>query len=184
MSLFKYLNFFLFQKQLMYTECNFIITFGLFTYRKIKTKFMIIPVITKSMILLFRSIICSLEYYILNTSSFYSIIQSFFLGSLIGYYHGFRLLGRGYKTYLQLNNYVFRLGYSHNIYFILPLQYKGFIKEKLKNFWLIKGVNLTRLSNIISKIRNFRIPNTYRYKGIYKMNDNYKLKLTKKGNAL
>jgi ribosomal protein L6P/L9E len=184
MSLFKYTCLLPFNQQLLYIECNSIITFGILSTRKIQLKQFLLSFVSNSSFFIYRSIFCNFYYFLSYWQQISSIIQSFFFGGLFGYYHGFRLLGRGYKTYLQLNNYTFRLGYSHNIYYCLPLNYKAQFKEKTKNFWILKASNNILLSNIIAKIRNFKIPNTYRYKGIYRINDSYVLKATKKGGSL
>jgi hypothetical protein len=184
MYLYKYLCLLQHNKQLIYTECNNIISFSIFSIRKIKHQPYLMHQINNSSFFIYCSIFCNATLFIKYWKQFYFVLQSFFLGSLFGYYHGFRLLGRGYKAYVQLNNFVFRLGYSHNVYFMLPLLYKTVLKEKTKNFWMIKGTNNVSLSNLISFIRNFKIPNAYRFKGIYKLNDSYRIKLTKKGGAL
>jgi large subunit ribosomal protein L6 len=146
-------------------------------------KYLICQYLRSSFYIYFSSF-CSnasiLEYY----KRVNSIFQSFFFGGLFGYNNGFRILGRGYKAYVHLNNYIFRLGYSHNVYYVLPLLFKSSMKDKTKNFWMIRGTNNVALSNIISMVRNFKIPNTYRFKGIYKLNDSYRIKLTKKGGTL
>jgi ribosomal protein L6P/L9E len=61
------------------------------------------------------------------------------------------------------------------------MSFKTQFKEKMKHFWIIRGLDYTKLSIIINKVRSFRIPNTYRHKGIYRMEDSYKVKATKKG---
>jgi hypothetical protein len=184
MSLFKYCNLQANQVQLLYIESSNVIQFGIFSYKKIKVHSFMYFYLNNSAFLIYKSIFCSIRLFLKYWRSFFFILQAFFFGNLIGYLHGFRLLGRGYKTYLNLNNYVFRLGYSHNIYYTMPFYYKTQLKEKIKNFWIVKGTSNTALSNIMARIRSFRIPNTYRYKGVYRMNESYKLKINKKGNAL
>lgn len=184
MYLYQYLCVLSFKQQLVYVECNHLINFSLFSIRKFKTKTYLINVIDNSSFFIYCSSFFKITNFTLYWKRIYPLIQSFFVGGVFGYLHGFRLLGRGYKAYLHLNNYAFRLGYSHNIYYVLPLLYKTTKKEKSKNFWKIRGTNKISLSNIISTIRNFRIPNAYRFKGIYRINETYRLKLTKKGSAL
>lgn len=184
MYLFKYLCISQYNKQLVYLECNKIVSFSLFSIRKFKCKNYLISLIYNSSFYIYCSVFCTVSKFMFYWKQISPLFQSFFFGGLFGYYHGFRILGRGYKAYVHLNNYVFRLGYSHNVYYLLPLLYKTSIKDKSKNFWMIKGTNNVSLSNIISSIRNFKIPNTYRFKGIYKLNDSYRIKLTKKGGAL
>jgi hypothetical protein len=184
MYLAKYLGMLQYNKQLLYTECNILINFSNFSIRKIKHQSYLMHQIYKSSFYIYCSTFCKISIFLQYWKQFYPVFQSFFLGGLFGYYHGFRILGRGYKAYAHLNNYIFRLGYSHNVYYVLPLLYKTNTKEKSKNFWMIRGTNNISLSNLVSSIRNFKIPNAYRFKGIYKLNDSYRLKLTKKGGAL
>jgi len=184
MYLFNYLTLLQYNKQLLYTECNTIVCFSIFSIRKIKHQPYLMHQVLNSSFHIYCSVFCNVNYFLQYWKQFYPVIQSFFLGGLFGYYHGFRILGRGYKAYAHLNNYVFRLGYSHNVYFMLPLLYRTTMKEKAKNFWMVRGTNNVSLSNIISFIRNFKIPNAYRFKGIYKLNDSYRIKVTKKGGAL
>jgi hypothetical protein len=184
MYLHKYLCISQFNKQLVYIECNQIINFSLFSIRKLKMHRYLICELLKSSFYIYFSTFCVHSLVLSYYKSITSIVQSFFFGGLFGYYNGFRILGRGYKAYVHLNNYIFRLGYSHNVYYVLPLSFKSASKDKTKNFWMLRGTNNVALSNIVSMVRNFKIPNAYRFKGIYRLNDLYRLKLTKKGGAL
>jgi large subunit ribosomal protein L6 len=184
MVLFKYLSLSYYNNCLIYIEGNQLVNFGIFSTRKIRVYLSFLIFQNDSSIYVFSSVFNNFYFFIKNWKYLYAILRSFFFGSLFGYLHGFRLVGRGYKAYLQLNNFIFRLGYSHNVYYSLPLHYKTAIKDKMRNFWLIKGVNLTSLSTVINHIRSFRIPNVYMHKGIYKIGDSYRIKATKKGNVL
>lgn len=184
MTLFKYLSLNCYNNCLLYVEGNQFIHFGFFSTRKLKVLPYFLIFHSYSSLFIFSSIFSNSSNFLLHWKYLYPILKSFFFGSFFGYYHGFRLIGRGYKAYLFFNNFVFRLGYSHNVYYTLPLHYKTSVKDKMKNFWTIRGVDINSLSVVVSLIRGFRIPNTYMHKGIYKMNDLYKIKATKKGNIL
>jgi hypothetical protein len=96
------------------------------------------------------------QYYLFqffNTSFFYS------MGHL-------KLEGRGYKLYLFLNQLVFKVGYSHLCYFLLPFSFFLFSKKK-RSYYKLVGYSKDYLGNILSYLQAYRIPHIYKKKGIF-----------------
>ena len=163
-----------------YIEGSFILLFTKVNTKKMKFVSDTMFFVHKSCLSVFKSIISILysNIGIISTS-----VRNLFFSTLLGYTHGFRLIGRGYKSYLDLNSFLFRLGYSHNIYYTLPFYFKGLLKPKFKKFWLIRSFNYLSLSRFVYFIKNFRIPNKYMHKGIYVKNNtkDYSVRSTKIG---
>jgi ribosomal protein L6P/L9E len=111
----------------------------------------------------------------LNNKIIYSLnqIRFFISANLYGLASRFRMIGRGYYLYSNKNILYFRLGFSHVIKFILPLDTQIKKKKKKKNFWVLHGFSLNQLSHIQQAIRGLRGPNLYskRIKGISLYNE-------------
>ena len=117
--------------------------------------------------------LCSYAY--LNNKIIYSLnkIRFFLSVNLYGVASRFRMIGRGYYLYSNKNILYFRLGFSHVVKFILPLDTQIKKKKKKKNFWVLHGFSLDKLSQIQQIIRGLRGPNLYskRIKGISLYNE-------------
>lgn len=165
---------------LPYIEGNLILLFTLVNTKKMKFRNKIVLKMKNCFLTIHKSIIGVLNS---NISTISVFINNLFFSSLLGYIHGFRLIGRGYKAYLDSNSFLFRLGYSHNIYYVLPFFLSGLSKPKFKKFWLIRSFDFSLVSRFVYVIRNFRIPNKYMHKGIYIRNNivDYDVRPTKIG---
>jgi hypothetical protein len=96
----------------------------------------------------------------------------------------FRVVGRGYKLYLDRNNMAFRLGYSHNIYFLMPLECYMQKKEKSVAFWKIYGVSRQQQNYLLHQWKYMKYPNCYTSKGIFRENEWFVQKEGKKAYSL
>lgn len=96
----------------------------------------------------------------------------------------FRINGRGYRLFSELNHILFKLGYSHVINYTLPIQYEMQKKEKSQSFFKISGIGISNFSNILYKIKSFRYPNVYSKKGIFLRNELIQFKEGKKNFTL
>jgi ribosomal protein L6P/L9E len=183
MVLFKNLYLIPFSNSFVYIEGNLILIISKISIKKLKlfNNFFILN--KNSLFFIYSSIINSLYSFNASFKKIEFFLNEFFFGSFIGFSNGFRLIGRGYKAYTHINNFLFRLGYSHNIYYTLPFFVKVFSKLKFKKFWIIKSLDSLNLSKFIYLIRDFKMPNTYMYKGIYPKNNliDYNIKSTKIG---
>lgn len=83
----------------------------------------------------------------------------------------FRINGRGYRLFSQLNHILFKLGYSHVINYTLPIQYEIQKKEKHQSFYKISGIGLQNVGSILAQLKYLRLPNVYSKKGIFRKND-------------
>lgn len=136
----------------------------------IYSKLAIIKVLTNSKDIYISSL-NSIERYV---SIFGSIKYTFALSSVFnncvyGITKRFRVVGRGYKTHARTFVISNKLGYSHLLFTVLPLQYR-FGKRKRKdklNFWRIFGTDVNKLGNYLYTIEQYKIPNVYTKKGIY-----------------
>lgn len=167
-----------------YVECNQIVAVGRLGAKKM---------ITSNHFMYYNEFVGLAAYYssflsgkpLLNSWFFnYLSLHGLFKSVFFGFLSGFRIVGRGYKAYLNFNNLVFRLGYSHNIYYFMPLAIKTFKKEKMGNFWAIRSLDFTQITSIANVIRSFRRGNVYRTKGIYTMDGVYPKKNNKSSATL
>ncbi len=96
----------------------------------------------------------------------------------------FRIVGRGYKLYSDKNNLAFRLGYSHNVYFLTPLDCYIPKKEKSTIFWKLYGVSKQQQNYLLHQWKYFKAPNCYTAKGIFRENEWFVKKEGKKAYSL
>ncbi len=97
-----------------------------------------------------------------------SLLNNLVVGVSQGYKHELELVGVGYKATNNGNIVDFSLGYSHNIYLIIPSEIKVETKmEKGKNPLVILESNDKQLLGLVSaKIKSLRKPEPYKGKGI------------------
>lgn len=90
------------------------------------------------------------------------------------------LKGIGYRISFSTNleNIVFKLGYSHLI--ILPIPEQIFNVSIVKNLISMQSYDITFLGNFLAKIRGFRIPDSYKGKGFIRKNEKLIVKQLKK----
>ena len=94
------------------------------------------------------------------------------------------LIGVGYKVFEinSLNDSYkllhFKLGYSHNIYYKIPINLN--IKIRQSNKLFISGYDSNLVSNSSSIIKSYKLPEPYKGKGILYFNESIELKEGKK----
>lgn len=108
-----------------------------------------------------------------------SLFQNSILGVQQGYLEFLELVGVGYKaTLINQNTIQFQLGQSHDILFQIPPALKAFsVKPTLLGLY---GVDKACLGQIAADIRNLKIPEIYKGKGIRYKDESIKLKVGKK----
>ena len=92
------------------------------------------------------------------------------------------LVGVGYRVfpYQKMDNQVyFKLGYSHMVYFKVPLQFSIFCSKSIKIF-LYGNSSYKELTQVASQIRSYKVPEIYKGKGILYYQEEVKLKKGKK----
>lgn len=97
-------------------------------------------------------------------------------------YQKLKLIGVGYRAF-PVENFedhllLLRLGYSHPIYFKIPLKIKIFSLKLTKLF--LYGYSYQKLTFTASKIRSNKVPEPYKGKGILYENEQITLKEGKK----
>jgi ribosomal protein L6P/L9E len=81
-------------------------------------------------------------------------------------------------NYLTKNNILeLKLGFSNLIHVAVPSSLKIY---KNKNLLTIEGYNSSLVGNFAYLIQSFRFPDSYKGKGIWYKNQNFKLKIVKK----
>ena len=92
-----------------------------------------------------------------------------------------KMVGIGYKVFLdnKINNLLkLKLGYSHFIYYKLPIEMNVSISKSTIIY--ISGNCLDNVTQITSNIRSYKKPEPYKGKGILYFNEKIKLKPGKK----
>jgi len=87
----------------------------------------------------------------------------------VGFLVSLRIVGVGYRAFLEKNKEEkhvlnFKLGYSHNLKYIVPDSIRAFLLEP--TCICLFGIDKNQVSQVASKIRNFKVPERYKGKGI------------------
>ena len=94
-------------------------------------------------------------------------------------YKNLNFIGIGYRaSFLENNLILFKLGYSHPVYFSVPVNLKISCLKLTKLF--IKGNSYKNVTAAASWIRAKKLPEVYKSKGIFYKNEQIKLKEGKK----
>ena len=89
-----------------------------------------------------------------------------------------KLVGVGYKAFLNKNLIQFRLGFSHPIFYKIPKKIE--IKIVKSNSIFIFGNSIQSVTQLASIIKSYKKPEPYKGKGILYYNEKIKLKQGKK----
>jgi large subunit ribosomal protein L6 len=113
--------------------------------------------------------------------AFYVVVLTKLLhGIERGFRERLRIVGVGFKALVQNSNLQLKLGYSHLIEWKIPKTIQ-IVCSKLKGtVLLIKGNEPYKVSQIATQIREFRVPDVYKGKGIKKDNEILVLKKGKR----
>lgn len=117
-----------------------------------------------------------------NSKSYYGLLNRLILNKIQGLNRGFlvylKIVGIGYRASLQENTLFLKLGYSHDILYKIPSSIKVFLLDP--TIICLFGIDKNQVTQIASKLRNFRRPSVYKGKGIRLLNENIFLKLGKR----
>ena len=91
-----------------------------------------------------------------------------------------KFVGVGYKANLKKNLLIFRLGFSHKIFILLPKFIKIIKIKKRPPTFILKSVDFNILKTTSFIIQSFKKPEPYKGKGILFLNQYLKLKEGKK----
>nr|YP_009051062.1 ribosomal protein L6 [Galdieria sulphuraria]AIG92506.1 ribosomal protein L6 [Galdieria sulphuraria] len=118
-----------------------------------------------------------------KTNELYGLYRTLINNMIIGVNTKFskylELKGVGYRSQLENKILTLNLGYSHPIKFVIP----DSISIEIENNTIIKisGIDKQLVGEVASRIRNFRLPEPYKGKGIHYRGEYIKLKAGKTG---
>lgn len=111
-----------------------------------------------------------------------SLIKQCFIETTYTLYKKLKLVGVGYKVFsidsIDYKLLMFKLGYSHQIYFKIPKNLKILSLKFTKIF--VCGTSFQDVTQISSLIRSYKKPEPYKGKGILYENEKISLKEGKK----
>ena len=111
-----------------------------------------------------------------------ALIKQLIVETSAKFYKKLKLIGVGYRVFNDENFknklLLFKLGYSHFIYFKIPVNLKIFCLKLTKLF--IYGNSYKEITQIASIIRTYKAPDPYKGKGILYDNEKIVLKEGKK----
>lgn len=111
-----------------------------------------------------------------------ALIKQMFLETTTVLYKKLKFIGVGYKVFYSKeatnNLLLFKLGFSHSIYFKIPNTIKIFCFKQTKLF--LYGTSYQSVAQITSLVRSCKSPEPYKGKGILYENEKIKLKEGKK----
>lgn len=108
----------------------------------------------------------------------YSLLKNYIDGISKGYTKVLDLIGVGFKTLLDKNFLIFKLGYSHKVIYKIPSNI--LIKCPKQNKIIIFGINKQEVNEAVAKIQLLKKIDPYKGKGILLENTKLKLKEGKK----
>ncbi|QJC31697.1 50S ribosomal protein L6 [Enterobacteriaceae endosymbiont of Donacia tomentosa] len=107
-----------------------------------------------------------------------AIINSMIIGVTIGFTKKLLLFGVGYKVSIKENIINLLLGFSHPIFYKLPLGIKGTCTNS--NEIILNGFDKQLLGQVAANIRSYRPPEAYKGKGIRYSDEKIRTKEIKK----
>nr|YP_009393771.1 ribosomal protein L6 [Caloglossa beccarii]ARW62333.1 ribosomal protein L6 [Caloglossa beccarii] len=108
-----------------------------------------------------------------------SIINNMVIGVSQGFEKKLIINGVGYRCYLENNQLVLNLGYSHPIYIKTPQNIS--IKVENNTYISINGIDKQTVGEVAATIRSMRPPEPYKGKGIKYIDEIIKRKIGKAG---
>ncbi|UCG78673.1 MAG: 50S ribosomal protein L6 [Nitrospirota bacterium] len=104
-----------------------------------------------------------------------SLIASMVTGVVDGFKKDLELVGVGYRVQLQGNKLVFSLGYSHPVEFHLPDGITAEVDKKQTQI-SISGIDKQLVGQVAANIKEIRLPDAYKGKGVRYADERIKLK--------
>lgn len=108
-----------------------------------------------------------------------SLVNNMIIGVSQGFEKKLTINGVGYRSYLEGNELVLNLGYSHPIHIKTPENI--YIKVENNTTISINGIDKQTVGEIAAKIRSTRLPEPYKGKGIKYINEKIVRKVGKAG---
>ena len=105
-----------------------------------------------------------LYFFNVNNINSVNLLKNIILGVSKGYSKKLKIVGVEYKVNIENNKLILRLGFSHEIIYIIPHNIQ--IYNPKANLLVITGYNNQIVSQIAAEIRNLKLPEPYKGKGI------------------
>lgn len=115
---------------------------------------------------------------IIKNKYYYQLCQNYIWGVSKGFFKHLKLKGIGFRAELFDNILSLRLGFSHTINYNIPKNIKITVPEPTE--LIIEGFNKQLVAQVAAEIREFRLPEPYKGKGILYDNEIIILKEGKK----
>ena len=112
------------------------------------------------------------------TLNLVNILKSLLIGVSKGYSKKLKIIGVEFKVNVKDNKLILRLGFSHEIIYTIPHNIQ--IYNPKSNILVITGYSNQIVSQIAAEIRNLKLPEPYKGKGILYFNEKYQQKEGKK----
>jgi len=109
-----------------------------------------------------------------------SILSGMVNGVTDGYKRELELVGVGYRAQVQGNKLVFSLGYSHPVEFLLPEGITAEVDKKQTTIAL-NGIDKQLIGQTAANLKELRLPDAYKGKGVRYAGERIKLKPGKTG---
>jgi len=109
-----------------------------------------------------------------------SILSGMVIGVTDGYKRELELVGVGYRAQVQGNKIVFSLGYSHPVEFLLPEGITAEVDKKQTTI-AINGIDKQLIGQTAANLKELRLPDAYKGKGVRYAGERIKLKPGKTG---
>lgn len=91
-------------------------------------------------------------------------ISNQIVGVKVGYQRDLEVMGVGYRAQLQGNDLSFTVGYAHPVLLKLPQGVKASVDKQ--TLISLKGIDKRVVSQVAAQIRELKIPDVYKHKGI------------------
>ena len=123
---------------------------------------------------------CILNRNLKNSQTYLSLLRSLIFGVAKGYRRKLRLIGVGFKAFVQGGYLMFKIGFSHESKYLIPKDIK-ITCSKIKGIIIVvSGIERSRVNQVAVEIRRFRMPDIYKGKGIHYNKEVFKLKKGKR----
>lgn len=97
-----------------------------------------------------------------------------------GFEKSLDIVGTGFRAQVTGKNLVLQLGFSHPVEFTIP---EGIQIALDKNIVIVKGIDKQKVGEVAAKIRELRLPDSYKGKGIRYLGEHLRRKAGKAATA-
>jgi len=111
---------------------------------------------------------------------FMSFVRNLILGVSKGFCYRLKLVGVGFRATIKENKVFLKLGFSHEVIYNIPNDVQISCSKVKGIFLLIKGKENARVAQVTREIKNLRVPDSYKGKGIHYNKEILKLKKGKR----